>query len=152
MQEQGPIRTAPYTVFARVYDQVMADIEYGEWAEFILTEAARRGFSGGPVLDLACGTGNSAEPLLRRGYRVTGVDRSAEMLTVARERHREGVWLQGEFTSFSLGQKFELVQCVFDALNNLLDPADFVQTARQVFSHLEPGGLFMFDINTSYGL
>lgn len=152
MPADGPVLSAPYTVFASVYDQVMADVEYSEWAEFILTEAARRGFEGGRILDLACGTGNSAAPLLMRGYEVTGVDASEAMLEVARRNHPQADWLHGEFTSFSAPGRFSLVQSVFDALNNLLAPEQMLSTLRRVHAHLEPGGIFMFDINTSHGL
>lgn len=150
--QNQPRQAEPYTVFAHVYDDVMADIEYEQWAEFILTEAARRGFAGGRVLDLGCGTGNSAAPLLRRGYEVIGVDASEAMLARARERWPEGSWHQGDFTDFRLDGRFSLVQSVFDALNNLLSREAFLSMARRVHAHLEPGGLFMFDINTVAGL
>ncbi len=152
MPVDGPVLSGPYTVFASVYDQVMADVEYEDWAEFILTEAARRGFEGGRILDLACGTGNSAAPLLRRGYEVTGVDASEAMLEVARSNHPQGEWLPGEFTSFTAPGRFALVQSVFDALNNLLTPERMLASLRRVHAHLEPGGIFIFDINTAYGL
>lgn len=152
MPEDGPRQSHPYGIFARVYDRIMEDIDYGEWAEFILGEAARRGFTGGRILDLACGTGNSAAPLLRRGYSVVGVDRSEEMLAQARAKFPEGTWLQGEFTSFSAPGRYSLVQSVFDSVNNLLDATEFSAMARRVHEHLEPGGVFMFDVNTSFGL
>lgn len=142
----------PYGIFARVYDQVMADIDYDEWTEFILTEVHMRGFTGGRILDLGCGTGNSAAPLLRRGYEVTGVDASEAMLAVARGKHPEATWLQGTFTDFSARGTFGLVQSVFDSLNNLPDDESFLQMARRVHSHLRPDGFFMFDVNTSFGL
>lgn len=147
-----PQHSEPYGIFARVYDRVMADIEYEEWASFILTETTMRGFEGGRILDLACGTGNSAAPMLRRGFETVGVDASAAMLEVARSKFPDADWLQGRFTDFSVPGRFGLVQCVFDALNNLLEPAEFLATAKRVLEHLEPGGLFMFDINTSFGL
>ena len=152
MPAEDAATVPPYTVFASLYDRVMADIEYDEWAEFILTEATARGWAGGRILDLACGTGNSAAPLLKRGYGVTGVDASPHMLEQARQKFPDGEWLQGSFTDFSAGRRFGLVQCVFDALNNLLDPRDFSAAARRVREHLEPGGVFIFDVNTSYGL
>lgn len=152
MNSSQPQPAEPYSVFARVYDRVMADIEYEEWASFILTEATMRGYSGGRILDLACGTGNSAGPMIRRGFEVVGVDASADMLAVARSKFPDARWLQGRFTDFTAPGTFSLVQCVFDALNNLLDPEEFTATARRVLSHLEPGGLFIFDINTGFGL
>ena len=130
----------------------MADIDYEEWAEFILTESTMRGFEGGRILDLGCGTGNSAAPMLKRGFEVVGIDASAEMLEVARNKFPDSDWLKAEFTGFSVPGSFNLVQSVFDSLNNLLDAQDFLAMARRVLDHLEPGGLFMFDINTGFGL
>lgn len=152
MAQAGPRRSHPYGIFASVYDRIMADIDYEEWAEFILNEATQRGFDGGRILDLACGTGNSAAPLLRRGYSVVGVDSSEEMLAQARAKLQAGTWLQGDFTSFSAPGRYSLVQSVFDSVNNLLDADAFLAMARRVHAHLEPGGLFMFDVNTSFGL
>lgn len=146
------VPAAPYSVFAGVYDDVMADIEYDEWAEFILREAGARGFAGGRILDLACGTGNAATPLIRRGYEVTGVDASADMLAVARGKHPGADWIPGDFESFAAPGRYALVQSVFDAVNNLLDPAAFGRMARRVLAHLQPGGIFAFDANTSHGL
>jgi SAM-dependent methyltransferase len=146
------VKRPPYTVFAGLYDHIMNDIDYDDWADFILTEITSRGWQGGLILDLACGTGNSAAPLLDRGFEVVGIDASAEMLARAREKHPEQEWLEGRFTDFSYPQRFTLVQSVFDAVNNLLDPADFVLTARRVLKHLEPGGFFVFDVNTENGL
>ena len=141
-----------YGIFAQVYDRVMADIEYEDWASFILTESTLRGFEGGRILDLACGTGNSTAPMIRRGFETVGVDASAAMLEVARSKFPDATWIEGSFTDFSVPGSFGLVQCVFDSLNNLLDARDFLLTAQRVLAHLEPGGLFMFDINTSLGL
>jgi SAM-dependent methyltransferase len=130
----------------------MDDIDYDDWADFILTEVTRRGWQGGPILDLACGTGNSAAPLIDRGFEVVGVDASSHMLARAREKFPEQEWLEGRFTDFLLAERFTLVQSVFDAINNLLEPAEFVETARRVLAHLEPDGFFVFDVNTAEGL
>ncbi len=152
MDEAAVRVSEPYGIFARVYDQVMADIDYDEWTEFILTEVTMRGFTGGRILDLACGTGNSAAPLLQRGFEVTGLDGSPSMLAVAREKFPHADWLQGDLKDFTVPARFSLVQSVFDSLNNLLSAQAFLQMARRVLEHLEPGGFFMFDINTSHGL
>jgi SAM-dependent methyltransferase len=130
----------------------MNDIDYDDWADFILTEITERGWQGGLILDLACGTGNAAAPLFDRGFDVVGVDASSEMLAQAREKYPQQEWHEGLFTDFELPQRFTLVQSVFDAVNNLLDPEDFVQMGRQVLQHLEPGGFFVFDANTHHGL
>src|SRR5690606_1766829 len=68
--------TAPYSALADVYDTIMADVEYDDWAEFIVALARARGLPGGRVLDVGCGTGNATGPLHARGFEVVGVDAS----------------------------------------------------------------------------
>jgi ubiquinone/menaquinone biosynthesis C-methylase UbiE len=135
-----------------VYDAIMSDVEYDDWATFILETARGLGWEGEKVLDLGCGTGNSTFPFYVRGYEVTGLDASAEMLSVAREKLPPVEFVQGEFTAFALGERFDLVVSLFDSLNNLLTPEAFLKAARRVHRHLYPGGIFMFDVNTTAGL
>lgn len=142
----------PFTLLASVYDVIMAEVEYEEWATFILELAGARGYAGGPLLDLGCGTGNSTAPLSDRGLDVTGVDASAAMLAVAREKLPDVEFHRARFTELELGRTFELVYSVFDALNNLLTDTDMREALARVHRHLEPGGLFIFDVNTPTGL
>ena len=74
------------------------------------------------------------------------------MLAVAREKLPPVRFVQGNFTSFELDERFDLIISVFDSLNNLLEPRNFLHTAQRVRRHLTPDGLFMFDVNTTVGL
>ena len=142
----------PFSLLADVYDTIMDDIDYEGWTDFILREANEVGWRGDKILDLGCGTGNSAYPFFSRGFHVTGLDASPEMLAVAREKLPPVRFVEGDFTSFDLGETFDLVISVFDSLNNLLEPRDLLRTAERVHAHLAPGGLFVFDVNTTAGL
>ena len=146
------VDAVPFTLLAGVYDAIMAEVEYDEWAAFILELAHVRGYARGSLLDLGCGTGNSTVPMSDRGLDVSGVDASAAMLDVAREKLPHVEFTQATFTELALGRTFELVYSVFDALNNLLSDDDMREAFVRVFQHLEPGGLFVFDINTPTGL
>ena len=146
-----PVQQPPFTALADVYDEIMSDVEYGEWVEFILRESGRRGYPSGPALDLGCGTGNITVPLAQR-LEMTGLDSSQAMIAVARRKAPELDWQLGEFTTFNLERRFGLVVSVFDSLNNLLTPEQFLAAACRVREHLLPGGLFLFDVNTSIGL
>lgn len=142
----------PFSSLARVYDAIMQDIDYDAWASFVLATVKRQGWEGRRVLDLGCGTGNSTVPFVMRGYEVTGLDASAEMLAVASAKLPAVAFVRADFTRFSLGASFDLVVSIFDSLNNLLCPEDFVEAARRAHAHLRPGGFFMFDVNTRVGL
>lgn len=130
----------------------MAEVEYDEWVEFILRQATRRGFAGGALLDLACGTGNATLPARVRGFEVEGVDASPAMLAQARAKLPEVRLLTGDVRSFRTGRRYGLVYSVFDSLNNLLSDDDFLAMLARVRAHLEPGGQFVFDCNTRSGL
>lgn len=148
-----PMLTAtPFSSLAEVYDAIMQDVDYDDWAEFILKTLHELGWQGEHILDLGCGTANSSFPFLLRGYELVGLDASKEMLRVANAKLPGVTFVQGEFTSFSLERRFDLVVSIFDSLNNLLTREAFLAAARRVYEHLAPGGFFMFDVNTTLGL
>lgn len=142
----------PFTALAAVYDAIMADVEYDHWADFILTYARDGELVPQRALDLACGTGGMTRELLRAGLEVVGLDGSAEMLGVARERLPDVRFEQGDLRDFELGEHFDLITCVFDSLNNLLSPADLGKALERMHAHLRAGGLATFDLNTRLGV
>ena len=113
----------PYIGFAKVYDEIMADVPYDRWLGYIESIWSANGFSPVSVLDLACGTGNMSLRLARSGYLVTGIDRSDQMLEVARQKARdEGLYiefLKGRMEDFITEQQFDAAVCVFDSLTIL---------------------------------
>jgi len=143
---------APFTALAEVYDAIMADVEYDDWAAFILRLARERGWRGGAALDVGCGTGNATVPMFERGITVCGLDGSEAMLRVAQRKLPSVRFFRSDFRTMRLPGCFTLAYSVFDALNNLLEPSGFEAMARRVYDHLVPGGLFVFDVNTTVGL
>ena len=108
------------------------------------------------ICDLACGTGNAAVFLAQQGYEVIGLDSSARMLAQARPRGAAaGVqvqWLQADARNFVLQRPVDAVTCMYDALNYLLSDEDLAAAFRSVRDCLQPGGVFIFDMNTRAGL
>lgn len=106
--------------------------------------------TGGPVLELACGTGRLTMPLARTGQDVTGLDASAAMLSAARAKAAtesgSARFVQGDMRSFDLGRRFALVIVSCNSLCHLTDNEDMAAALGQVGRHLAPGGLFAFDI------
>lgn len=144
----------PFTALAAVYDAIMADVEYDHWADFVLSYARDGGLPAADltVLDLACGTGGFTRELLKAGMQVTGLDGSAEMLREARMRLPGVPFVQGDLRTFELPERFRLMTCVFDSLNNLLTPGDLGAALERAWTHLTPGGLLAFDVNTRLGV
>lgn len=148
----GRMQRPPFTALAAVYDAIMADVEYDHWADFVLSYARDQELEVRRALDLACGTGGFTRELLAAGLNVTGVDGSADMLDVARERLPEVRFEAGDLRTFDLGEHFDLVTCVFDSLNNLLTPEDLGAAFARAAAHLRPGGLLACDLNTRLGV
>jgi len=154
MMSLEPESFGPVTPF---YDALMAGVPYRAWMDYLARLWKRHGLAPQSVLDLACGTGTMSRLLAGRGLSVTGVDLSAGMLAVARERAKaqrlDIPFYEQDAAELELGDaRFDTVLCLFDSLNYILD-AERVQAAfGRVFAHLEPGGAFIFDVNTEYAL
>ena len=142
----------PFSALATVYDAIMADIEYADWAAFILDYAHDAGLTPTIALDLACGTGALTAELQRQGLKVSGLDFSAEMLEVARGRLPGVTFIRADLRDFDLNETYDLLTCVFDSLNNLTRPGDLGLALNWMAAHLNPGGLLAFDVNTRTGV
>lgn len=143
-----------YTSFARVYDMFMDNIPYEEWCGYLTGLLKEQGIRNGLVLDLGCGTGNMTERLAKEGYDMIGVDASEEMLEIAMEKQRasglEILYLLQDMREFELYGTVRAVVSVCDSINYLLEYEDLVETFRLVNNYLDPGGVFIFDLNTRY--
>ncbi len=145
---------ASYESFAQVYDLFMDNIPYGEWCGYLHMLLKKYGVDGGLVLELGCGTGSMTELLSGLGYDMIGVDNSSEMLGIALEkRERSGhdiLYLMQDMRGFELYGTVRAVVSVCDSLNYITEEEDLLQVFRLVNNYLDPGGIFLFDLNTVY--
>ena len=136
-----------YDAIARVYDPWSVSVV--EDVPFYIEEAVR---SGGPVLELGVGTGRIAVPVAAAGIEVVGVDLSARMLEVARERAAlAGVPLDlrhGDMRDPPVEGTFPLVLCPFRSLLHMETDTDRRAALRAVAARLAPAGRFVFDVFT----
>ena len=147
-----------YDLIAPLYDSVNGDVDYSSWADFIEEIIKREYRVGKPelVLDLGCGTGSMTLELAKRGYDMTGVDYSVEMLDIARERAiEEGVadkmlWLCQDIREFELYGTVDVAVSCLDTINHLTTTKDLSKCLALVHNYLVPDGLFIFDINGKY--
>lgn len=146
--------TGPYAILSEFYDRLMEDTDYGAWVSFYPRCFEKYGTAPGKILDLACGTGNVTLPLAKRGYELTGIDQSAEMLALARKKADDSglrVCLSEQnIACFDAGGGFEAAVCSFDGVNYLTKSADVLSCFARVHEALTDGGLFIFDISTPY--
>lgn len=143
-----------YENFAYIYDNLMYDIEYDKWADYV--EEIFKKYDAKPemVLDLGCGTGSLCIELAHRGYDMTGVDLSEDMLSCARDKaigeDVDILFLNQDMREFELYGTVDTILCMMDSLNYVTSLEGVIQTLKLVKNYLNPGGLFIFDINTAY--
>lgn len=139
-------RVTSYARFAAFYDQVMGDRTTD--VDRVLAYVARYRPGAATLLELGCGTGALLAGLAAAGLKVSGVDASPEMLDAAADRVPGADLTRADITAVALHRRFDVVICVFDTVNHLADFAQWRELFGRVREHLEPGGLFLFDVNT----
>jgi SAM-dependent methyltransferase len=137
-----------YDAFAPFYDAFTAASDYEHWAAQVLELVERHGLRGRSVLDVACGTGKSFLPLLRRGYEVSGCDFSPAMLAEAALKAPGVPLVPADLRRLPELGRFDLVTCVDDSLNYLRDGDELRRAFAGIAANLAPSGLFVFDLNT----
>jgi len=145
-----------YGSFAAVYDELMDNVPYKEWAERMKEILAAEGITDGLLTELGCGTGNMTRLLSDMGYDMTGIDNSIEMLEEAMEKEMDSesdkriLYLNCSMTDFEMyGTQRAFISCC-DSVNYLTEPDDMEKMFRLVNNYLDPDGIFLFDFNTEY--
>jgi len=137
-----------YTRLAGVYDEIVVDPTYDRWAAFLHKTWAVDGAGVRSILDVCCGTGLMAAELIALGYRVDGVDSSAEMLARARELlGPDAVLIEEALPNLTAEGPFDAAVSNFDGLN-YLTPDDLRATLAAVAGRLRPRGWLVFDLHT----
>lgn len=151
---KGAVKLGKYTDFASVYDILMDHIPYDKWADYIENILKRHGIEKGLVLELGCGTGTMTRKMADKGYDMIGIDISEDMLSLARQRGEgkdDGIlYLCQDMREFELYGTVAAVICVCDSINYMLSTEDLSKVFRLVGNYLDPGGLFIFDMDTRY--
>lgn len=143
-----------YKSFARVYDLFMDNIDYPAWSEYLTGLLEEYGVKDGLVLELGCGTGNMTELLAQNGYDMIGIDNSPDMLEIAMEKRDESghdiLYLMQDMREFELYGTVRAAVSVCDSMNYVLEEEELLEVFRLVNNYLDPGGIFIFDMNTPY--
>ncbi len=143
-----------YTGFAQVYDELMDNVPYKEWTSYVISLLSAEGVRDGIVLDLGCGTGNVTELLAAAGYDMIGVDLSEDMLSIAqRKKEHSGadiLYICQDMREFELYGTVAGIVSICDSLNYITDSDDLLAIFKLVKNYLDPGGVFIFDLNTPY--
>ena len=143
-----------FTALAAHYDKLNG-ADYKKYAKYIKDIETRYGGTGNNLaLELGCGTGSLTLELAELEYDMIGADISAEMLNVAMDRAYDAeksiLFLLQDMREFELYGSVGMIACALDGLNYLPDQADVLKTMKLVNNYLDPGGVFIFDVNTPW--
>lgn len=141
-----------YRALAASYDRLTNDVDYNATVDFYCQILNKEGIKPRTAVDLACGTGSVALLLAQRGLQVIGVDLSEDMLCAASQKAQETenppLFICQSLEKLQLPRGVDLAVCALDSLDYITDPADCREAICRVYKTLNPGGCFIFDVNT----
>jgi len=141
-----------YRDLAASYDRLTNDVDYVAVVAFYKEILSHEGKLPRTAVDLACGTASIAKLLAEDGLQVTAVDLSEDMLAVAWEKtadmDNQPLFVCQKLQELQLPRGVDLAVCALDSLDYILDPEDCKEAIRRVYKALNPGGIFIFDVNT----
>ena len=146
------IAVAPYSKLADIYDDVMSHVDYNQWAQYIQKVIKKWSPAATSILDISCGTGSLLSKFDSNRYRRFGFDLSLEMIIEANKKpdhakHRFVLWC-GNMKAFHVKRKMDVVVCLYDSINYLLNIDEWSHCFDSVFNNLNDQGVFIFDICT----
>jgi SAM-dependent methyltransferase len=135
-----------YRKFARYYDLIYKWMDYQGEAEFIkrVIDEFKKS-EGDDLLDVACGTGNHAQ-YLQESFKIVGLDINKDMIDIAREKIPGMEFIQGDMKKLDLHREFDVIICLFSAINYHTTLNELEKTINLVYNHLKSGGIFIFDL------
>lgn len=141
-----------YHALALSYDRLTNDVDYSAVVDFYFRILENENLQPRTVVDLACGTGSVAYLLCQRGLRVTAVDMSEEMLCIASQKAQNlvnrPIFICQRLEKLYLPRGVDLAVCALDSINYITNPELCRQAFARVYKALNPGGCFIFDVNT----
>ena len=142
-----------YSGFAEIYDIFMDNVPYEAWKDYLVQILEKFGITDGIILDLGCGTGKMTRLFAKEGYDMIGIDASEEMLAIAMEQEKEDssiLYLNQDMREFELYGTVKAVISICDSMNYILEEEELLTVFKLVNNYLDPGGIFIFDLNTLY--
>jgi SAM-dependent methyltransferase len=141
-----------YRDLAVSYDRLTNDVDYAAVVAFYRQILENEGLQPKTAVDLACGTGSVSVLLAQMGLQVTAVDMSEDMLAVAFSKaqmlENPPLFICQKLQELQLPRGVDLAVCALDSMDYITNPADCAEAIRRVYKALNPGGIFIFDVNT----
>lgn len=136
-------------IYSSAYDNLYHDKDYEKECDFLENIFGKYKKKVMTILDLGCGTGGHAIILAQRGFEVTGVDRSKEMLVAAKKKSKaasvKGAYHHSSIQDLKLNEKFDAVISMFAVMSYQTENKVLASACKTAKAHLKKGGLFIFD-------
>lgn len=145
------IFTPPYTVIAKVYDEMMAHVNYKNWAQYIHSILKKQNFKDGTVLDIGCGTGELLKRMQKYDYDLNGCDSSNEMIDIARKKlpHINFTYSALPLLLEIPENEYNIMLCLFDTMNYLPNEDALTNSLQNIYQKMKTPGIFIFDVVTN---
>jgi ubiquinone/menaquinone biosynthesis C-methylase UbiE len=140
-----------YKKYAKFYDKVYSKKKYDAEVEFINSVVKNFKVKGKNLLDMACGTGTHAKRFVNDGFQVTGVDANSEMLKLAKKKTKKASFVKGSMQSFKSKKKFDVITCLFTAINYNKNISELKSTIKNFSRLLNKSGIVIFDLGLIKG-
>jgi SAM-dependent methyltransferase len=132
---------------SELYDNLMGDYEYISHPTKTLVYEYTQKKKAIDLLELGCGTGNILK-IFPKSFTLYGLDISPDMLAIAKKKVKRAKLFEADMSDFHIHKMFDVIICVFDSINHLIDFKKWKATFLNVSKHLKKDGIFVFDMNT----
>jgi len=153
-QPPEAVGVTSFAAVAPYYDELMKPVPYRMWTGYYLLLLSHQDIHPLRILDVCCGTGTMCEMLTREGFELAGFDLAPGMIEEARKKAaRKRLKIRYEVqdaATADMGETYGAAFSFFDSLNNIIDRDRLQMAFKRVAAHLDPGGSFIFDVNTAY--
>lgn len=133
--------------YSKYYNLLYKDKNYIAEVDYILSLIKQHMPQAQSILNLGCGTGNHDFIFAKKGYAVTGVDLSVDMIDIAKSKNinNEIQFLQGDIRTVNLKKEFDVVLSLFHVMSYQTTNDDLIKAIKTAYANLKKGGVFIFD-------
>jgi SAM-dependent methyltransferase len=148
MTNDKPLHSSePFSLFNQYYDLLYQEKDYAGESRYITSLLNKQNSKPGELLELGCGTGNYAKEFSEAGFTVTGIEKSEQMVDVARSKEISNFFpIVDDITTFNLNRKFDAAVSLFHVISYLTENESVLSCFKRVAEHLNKDGFFIFDV------
>ncbi|QQR96703.1 MAG: class I SAM-dependent methyltransferase [Sphingobacteriales bacterium] len=133
--------------YSKYYDLLYKDKDYKTEVDYIIKKVDKFRPNSKNILELGCGSGSHAKYLCESNFSVFGIERSLEMVTLAKQKKIPNFNPNhGDITNFKSDQVFDVAISLFHVISYLTQNNDIIKCMKNVFNHLQSNGIFIFDV------